>query len=110
MKKLTIIAKPNGDIEFLGGGQHAGKLLHLPLGTMRKRRVSIIEPLWEPKRTLFRLLRHAFGDEGKVAAYTRTWRGPWKCRILATGAWSVFEYRSNALRWEEQQVTERLEL
>lgn len=29
------------------------------------------------KRLAFRLLRRCCGDRGAVAAWTRTWRGPW---------------------------------
>lgn len=29
------------------------------------------------KRLAFRFLRRCFGNRGKVAAWTRTWRGPW---------------------------------
>lgn len=34
-------------------------------------------PLHPLKRAAFRWLRRTFGDKGKVAAWTRIWRGPW---------------------------------
>lgn len=48
----------HGDIDRLARGGH-------------------VWPLHPLKRAAFRWLRHKFGDKGRVAAWTRTWRGPW---------------------------------
>jgi len=37
------------------------------------------------KRFAFRLLRKLFGRNGRIAAWTRTWRGPWTVIVAATG-------------------------
>jgi hypothetical protein len=41
-------------------------------------RASHVVPISRPKRWAFRLFRRLFGETGRVAAWTRTWRGPWR--------------------------------
>lgn len=76
------------------------------LGTVTTTRLSHIVPLFLPKRAVFRLLRLMFGERGRVADWTRSWRGPWHVSILATGAWSVFEKRADCVAWEIQQIND----
>lgn len=70
------------------------------LGTVSKRRVSTITPMFAPKKQVFWLLRKIFGEQGRVAEFTRRWRGPWIVKIIATGEWSVFTRRESAIEWE----------
>lgn len=76
------------------------------LGVVTRTRISHIVPLWFPKRAVFRLLRIMFGERGRVADWTRSWRGPWHASIVATGAWSVFEKRADCVAWEIQQIND----
>ena len=92
----TIIIIPGGDVQFLGDICP----VDLPLVKLKRIRVSTIQPLTAPKRCLFRLIRFLFGDQGRIAAWTRRWVGPWKAVILATGQSAVFENRDQAVMWE----------
>lgn len=83
---------------------HNPKLPIHELGVVTKRRVSTITPMFAPKKQAFRFLRWLFGEDGKAAAWTRTWKGPWLCRILKTGEWSVFERRESAIEWEIERL------
>lgn len=74
------------------------------LGTVTKRRVSTITPMFAPKKQAFWLLRKLFGEEGRVAAWTRTWRTTWLVRILKTGEWSVFTRREDCVAWELEKL------
>lgn len=94
MRTITIL--PNGDVEFLGDVPP----VDLPLGQIRRRRVSRIVPTNPALRWAFFGLRLAFGERGRIAAWTRTWKCQWRCVILATGQSAVFEYRSEAIEWE----------
>lgn len=40
-------------------------------------RAGYVLPLPTLKRKAFRILRAFFGSSGKVAQWTRTWKGPW---------------------------------
>ena len=53
----------------------------------------------------FKFLRRIFGEAGRVADWTRTWAGPWRCVILATGQSAVFESREEAICWEIEVLT-----
>ena len=49
------------------------------------RRASHVEPVWEPARVLFHLLRRFFGEKGRVAAFTRTWPCLWQVNMAPIG-------------------------
>jgi hypothetical protein len=72
------------------------------LGTVQRKRISHIRPVDQPKRALFILLRRLFGDRGRVAAWTRTWEGPWEVQFIHQPEWrcAVFFDRNNAVDWE----------
>ena len=95
-----VVVGPDGCLRTLGGD-------NLPLeglGVVHKRRASHILPLNNPKRAVFRLLRRVFGEKGRVAAWTRTWRGPWEAHILATGERFVSWNRQSCLDWEHSTI------
>lgn len=101
MNDHTLFVLPNGDIKYL---YTAGVPLQ-ELGTIKLTRLSHITPVCAPiKGPAFRLLRWLFGDRGRIAAWTRTWKGPWLVEILATGEWSVFNKRSDAVAWEIERI------
>lgn len=74
------------------------------LGNVTRHRVSHILPTNRTKRKAFRLLRWVFGDKGRVAAWTRTWRGPWYAVIRATGQRKQHASRQVLLAWEREQI------
>lgn len=98
---MNLKLKPDGTVESIGNP------LGLPFARgARKRRLSTITPWLAPiKGPAFRILRLVFGDDGRVAAWTRTWRGPWIVRILATGEWTVREKRADCIDWEIEQLS-----
>ena len=96
MKTITINA--DGSVEFVGDTCP----LDLPLANPVRRRVSNILPINYWKRMAFLLLRTVFGEQGRVAAYTRRWSGPWRVTMLATGQTEVFQHRAEAISWELQ--------
>lgn len=89
----------NGTIKTIGRPP-----FELPTTILSKRRVSTITPVFFPQKQAFRFLRWVFGEEGRVARFTRTWSGPWIVKILATGEWSVFFKRQAAIDWELEQL------
>ena len=93
MKTITIL--PSGEVQFLGECP-----VDLPLMNAVRRRVSTICPVRVDKRLAFRALRTVFGDEGRVAAFTRKWKGTWRATILATGQTQTFNTRARAVAWE----------
>jgi hypothetical protein len=97
MKYQTRIKiRADGMIEFLGDVCP----VDLPLEKATRRRVSTILPTQSAKRIAFRLLRFVAGDRGAVAAWTRTWAGPWRATILRTGDTELFDDRQAAIDWE----------
>lgn len=100
MKTITIL--PTGEVQFLGDTPP----VDLPLGPSVRLRVSTIRPVRFLKRMAFVFFRTVFGETGRVAAFTRTWSGPWRAVILATRQSAVFEKRAEAIRWEEQTLND----
>ncbi len=103
MKTTTVTVLPNGDVQFLGED-----LFDLPLGKIRRRRLSTIRPTCVWKLIAFLYLRRVCGEQGRVAAFTRKWKGPWRATILATGEAAVFEKRSDAIGWEIETINGHL--
>ncbi len=94
--KHTISLLPDGTLEFLGDTLP----IDIPITVLKTRRVSHILPMNKPKRAAFRILRKVFGERGKVAAWTRTWSGPWQAIIIATGETYASDSRQNCIEWE----------
>jgi hypothetical protein len=99
VKTITIL--PSGEIEFLGDTCP----IDLPLANPVRRRVSTIQPTVWWKRTAFLFLRRVCGERGRVAAFTRRWKGPWKAVILATGESAMFDSRQAAIDWEYEVLS-----
>ena len=99
--KYRAKIKRDGTLEFLGAPPPG---LVLPAGTT-KRRFSEIVPVHPVKRAAFRLLRWMFGEDGRVARWTRGWRCRWEAIILlgpARGKRCQCEHRDMLLFWEQQ--------
>jgi hypothetical protein len=101
-KDTVINITKEGNLEFIEGQMP----LALPLGDGTSRRVSTIRPERFAKRTAFLFLRRLAGERGRIAAWTRTWAGPWRCVILATGQTEVFDQRQAAIDWELEILTD----
>ena len=69
------------------------------------RRGGRVVPVNPIRRTAFRLLRWLFGDRGRVAAWTRTWSGPWLV-VVPTGALGPFADRDAAVQAEVEYLLE----
>ena len=65
-------------------------------------RAGYVWPKHPVKRAAFRLLRRVFGDAGRVAAWTRRWRGPWVVVAAKTGRQIGTIYFSHALAVESE--------
>lgn len=73
-------------------------------GEVKKERASHILPVNRGLRAAFLLLRWAFGEEGRVAAWTRTWRCRWYTEIIATGETFTSRDRQACLDWERRKL------
>lgn len=94
--KAVYWVLPDGRLEMLGDDT-------LDLGpVIGRRRASHIVPAMLPKRIAFRLLRLAFGERGKVADWSRSWRGPWLGIIVGSKRRFVHASRRVVLAWEKE--------
>lgn len=78
------------------------------LGATRSYRASQILPVNPVKRLAFVALRAVFGERGRVAAWTRNWRGPWQSKILANGETYTHISRRVCIAWEHSKLEEIL--
>ena len=83
----------------------AAEISAKPVG--QERRGGYVLPASPSKRAAFRLLRRVFGDRGRVAAWTRTWSGPWLVQMSPTGdVLGPFANRDAAVRAEVRYLEE----
>ena len=102
---MKIWITEDGNIETIGCRKELTEL-----GPVTgKRRVSTIVPVNPFKRLCFRLLRWLFGEDGETAEWTREWRGPWRCTILATSQTYQHESRTACVLWEYETLTKGTE-
>ena len=79
---ITVsIDEATGTTRFLVGDM--GKALLTPDCTVR--RASHIEPMNFPLRLVFHLLRTIYGEEGKIAEWTRSWDCFWRVNLSPVG-------------------------
>lgn len=107
----VINVTEDGNIEFIEGTVSLDMALALSgdLDLSKKtvrRRLSRIVPASPWKRVAFYTLRFLCGERGRAAAFTRTWKGPWRMRILSTGQTEVFELRQAAVDRELEILTD----
>ena len=108
---LTVVLSPAGRVTVV-----AHRYFHAPVLALLARRLGeIVEvrrggyvlPASPSKRAAFRLLRRVFGDRGRVAAWTRTWSGPWLVQMSPTGdVLGPFANRDAAVRAEVRYLEE----
>jgi hypothetical protein len=98
----TIFIEPDGSVSFLGDTCP----IDLPLGKSVRQRVSRIVPLCLWKRLAFFAIRRVCGENGRAAAFTRTWRCQWRATILSTGQTYTATTRAECIRWEIETLTQ----
>jgi hypothetical protein len=83
-------------------------------GQVERRRASHVVPLHPVKRAAFVLIRALVPDTGRMAAWTRMWRGPWIADMSPFGpegrgvALGPFNERFAAIAAEREWLKERL--
>jgi hypothetical protein len=80
------------------------------LGLPSRKRASHVWPVHPAKRVAFRILRALFGERGHIAAWCRSWRGPWEVRFANNPGKVVFTHPSRrvCIGWEIATINERL--
>lgn len=103
----ALIIHPDGRVEAIA--DDTARSIAAELGNMRTRRASHVLPSHPIKRAAFRLLRAMFSERGKVAAWCRTWRGPWEVRFASDPHTVVFRHPSRrvCIDWEIRTLTEK---
>lgn len=102
MKTQNLFVRSDGTIQVVGD-------MPLELGDPVTHRASSIVPLHRGKRLAFMLLREIFGERGHIAAWTRTWHGPWIGLLFATNESYVHQSRWVVLKWEHQRLEKLME-
>lgn len=95
-----IINKKTGTIQWLTPPPFG-----FPVDEMARYRFSKIEPVRFLPWLAFKFFR-LFGEEGGVAAWTRTWQVLWKCTIMVgpcKGRTSTGYFRSCLVEWERDR-------
>lgn len=82
MGKITVRVHPNGNLEFVDTPDAAGLKADGPVTT---RRASHVEPARRVWRWLFHGLRRLFGEDGRVAEWTRGMRVYWRADMRPSG-------------------------
>jgi hypothetical protein len=97
---VTLKIRPNGQVEAIRSAE--AEALTAGLGPGRLERVSRVEPVEVVRRLLFLAIRRLVSNQSRLAAWTRTWRGPWRARLLV-GSRPIlgpYEERAEAIRAE----------
>ena len=81
-KVVTVTIDESGDMVFLNSPEHD---IFLELGETVTRRASHITPRAFWSKLAFNALRMLVSDNSKIAAWTRTWSGPWQIDMRAVG-------------------------
>ena len=107
MKELTI--------EFHNGVAHFvcdAELMPMldKLGIARVERASHVVPVNAILRLAFRVLRRTFGERGRVADWTRSWRCRWFAFMVNGPRLGPFDLRSDALDAERSWLRENIGL
>ena len=69
----------------------------------RTRRVSRVVPMERCKYLFFLLLRKLFKKDGKIKAWTRSWRGKWIV-IIEKERFGPFSDRIEAIQFEKRKI------
>ncbi len=89
MGKHVIRIKADGTTEFID----VPELAELKSGgAATKRRASHVEPWRRGYRWAFHLLRRVFGEDGRVARFTRRWPIYWRVNLTPSGG-PILDYK-----------------
>lgn len=69
-------------------------------------RASNVWPQQAAKRAVFRLVRACVSDRGRVAQWTRGWKGPWMVHVHQGPTLGPFEDRGEAIAAEIEWLNE----
>ena len=98
MANIVISIDTEGTVKYLVNEYTEGAFPE----AAEPRRASHVEPMGFPSLIAFRALRWAFGEDGRVGNWTRTWRGPWSLRMVVADCpitW-CFDPRAEAIEYE----------
>lgn len=70
-------------------------------------RMSEVVPVNMLKRLAFRFIRRMVGHHGRVASWTRKWKGPWRA-LIVTGEFYEADNRSDCIDWEVNRLEQLL--
>jgi len=76
----------------------------LKVETIETKRVSHIYPKKFFQRIVFKVLRKIFGDNGKVAEWTRNWKCEWIVYIPSVGYFGPYKDRKKAIKVEKELI------
>jgi hypothetical protein len=99
--KHRLIIRRDGALEWLNPPPFP-----IPIEGQKRERYSEILPLDPWQRLVFVALRKLFGEDGKVAAWTRTWLCVWIGRILLgphKGEEFISPFRAAIVQWEQEK-------
>lgn len=102
----SLVIDSSGSISFLDEPQIRASIEQE--GSIERRRASHVEPVSKVKRLTFHLLRGLVADDSPVAAWTRSWRGPWRINLGLSGGptFGSFAGRAEAISAEEAWLLE----
>lgn len=103
----TLFLGTDGKIRYLDDGRSR---FEGEKASEDSRRVSHIVPVSWFLWLAFRLLRFAFGDKGRVAAWTRSWGCHWLLDLTPSGGARIkpFMSRAKAVEYEEKWLTDQM--
>lgn len=78
------------------------------IGPTTTTRASHVEPVDAMKRLAFRILRLVCGERGRVAQWTRGWKGPWMVRVCGGGPSFRHSSREACIEWEVAHLQGRM--
>jgi len=107
---VVVVISPGGGLSVIANHDTQAPVveaLAAALGPVREvRRGGHVVPAGRLRRAAFRLLRRLFGNRGRVAAWTRTWAGPWLVILPAGNVLGPFAGRDAAVRAEVESLLE----
>ena len=77
MKSMKAWVNPDGTVHMVANDDFPLEAV----GIVEKRRASHVVPVHPVKRMAFRALRFFVGERGRIAAWCRSWQGPWQVRF-----------------------------
>lgn len=105
----TLFISPDGTIRAVACNDLAS--IAAEIGTVETRRASHVLPAHPVKRAMFRMIRLAVGERGRVAEWCRGWSGAWQVRFADSPRVVRFTHASRAecIHWEVEQLEAQFE-